>query len=102
MYHYCMNLIGWKKEDKVISFLKNFNQPSEVKSLLLGLSNYNLSNFETAKICGSGGSVICGRIVKLVLGDVGFELLEKVLSEENEKREKCEATISRWIWESEC
>ena len=51
MHHYCMNLIGWEKEDKVISFLKDFNQPSEMKSLLLGLSNYNLSNFETAKKC---------------------------------------------------
>ena len=42
--------------------------------------------------------MVCDRIVKLVLGDVGFGILERVLSEENEKREKCEATISRWIW----
>ena len=46
--------------------------------------------------------MVCDRIVKLVLGDVGFGILERVLSEEDEKREECETTISRWIWESEC
>ena len=59
-------------------------------------------DFETTKIGGFRGSVVCDRIVRLVLGDLGFGILERLLSEEDEKKEKCETTISRWIWDSEC
>ena len=51
IHHYCMNLIDWKKESKVITFLKNIDNFSETKNLLLGLANYKLNNFETAKEC---------------------------------------------------
>ena len=43
------------------------------KSLNLG--------FENTKIGGFGGSVVCDRVVRLVLGGVGFRLLEKTLGE---------------------
>ena len=51
IHHYCMNLIDWKKESQVITFLKNIDNFSETKNLLLGLANYKLNNFETAKEC---------------------------------------------------
>ena len=36
-------------------------------------------DFEIIEIGGFGGSVVCDRIVRLVLGGVGFGLLEKTL-----------------------
>ena len=45
IHHYCMNLIDWKKESQVITFLKNIDNFSETKNLLLGLANYKLNNF---------------------------------------------------------
>ena len=51
IHHYCMNLIDWKKESQAISFLKKINNYTETKNLLLGLANYRLDNFETAKKC---------------------------------------------------
>ena len=51
IHHYCMNLIDWKKESQVISFLKKIDNYNETKNLLLGLANYRLDNFETAKEC---------------------------------------------------
>ncbi len=51
IHHYCMNLIDWKKESQAISFLKKFDNYPETKNLLLGLANYKLNNFETAKAC---------------------------------------------------
>ena len=51
IHHYCMNLIDWKKESQAILFLKKINNYTETKNLLLGLANYKLNNFESAKIC---------------------------------------------------
>ena len=45
-----------------------------------------------SEIPGFRDSLVCDRIVKLVFGDVGFGILKRLLSEENEKREKCETT----------
>ena len=46
-----MNLIGWKKEEKVITFLDKYNDSNEVKNLLLGLANFNLNEFNISKDC---------------------------------------------------
>ena len=49
-------------------------------------------DFETTKIGWFRGSVVCDRIMKLVFGDVGFGILKRLLSDEDEEREKCETT----------
>ena len=55
--------------DEVERYLnRNQNQKPESLDLVL----------ESIKISGLGGSVVCDRIVKLVLGDVGLEFKKTV------------------------
>ena len=45
---------------------------------------------ENTKIGGFGGSVVCDRVAKLVLGDVGLEFRRRLWEKENEGKEKVE------------
>ena len=49
--------------------------------------------------------MVCDRIVRLVLGDVGFGnfgILKEIVGEEDEEKKKFERARSQWICESEC
>ena len=56
---------------------------------------YKVWAFESTKICGFGGSVVCDRIVRLVLGDVGFG--RRLWAEEDEEKEKFKRARGQWI-----
>ena len=41
--------------------------------------------------------MVCDRLVKLVLGDVGFGILRRLWEKKDEEKEKCERARGQWI-----
>ena len=56
-----------------------------------------LEVLESIKISGLGGSVVCDRIVKLVLGDVGLEFEENGGKRKNGEGERFERGTGQQI-----
>ena len=79
---------GERVGDEVERYLnRNQNQKPESLDLVL----------ESIKISGLGGSVVCDRIVKLVLGDVGLEFEENGGKRKNGEGERFERGTGQQI-----